>query len=141
MAPQGIWDGLLDATTLQALFTATGVIATALGGVIVLLLQLKKSRQKTKEDVATTLVDVAVVKEHIANDHASNLREDLDAKFEAVFKRFDAVDGKFDEHRDQVAADFRGIRKDLGQLRTDFEGERVRIRGVEDAESSRTRRR
>lgn len=132
-------DSLLDASVLQAFFVFAGLVVVTGGGIITLLIKLRSSRKKNDENTAATLAEVTDIKEHVANNHSSNLRVDLDEKFDAVFKRFDSMENKFDEHKIEVSDEFRGIRRDIGQLRGDFEGERVRIRGVEDSAAKRRR--
>jgi len=127
-------DALQDATVLNGLFILLGVIVSALAGIVGLLIKGRQDRQKNNTQTAETLKEVKEVRDHVANDHSENLRVDLDEKFAAVL-------AKIDDHGKHVNKRFDGLESTVGQLRHDFEGERERIRAVEDGQKKAPTRR
>lgn len=118
-------DSFQDAGVLTGFEVLLGIIVSTLGAILILIIKGRQERTKNNQQTAEALVKIKEVREHVANDHSSNLRVDLDEKFSTVLE-------KIDLHGKQVERRFDGLDNTVSQLRKDFEGERFRIRAVED---------
>ena len=72
------------------------------------------------------------IKDHVANDHSKNLREDIDEKHAEVI-------GLLQSHIQQTTQEFGHMRAEMGELRRNFEDERTRTRILEDAISGKAK--
>lgn len=64
--------------------------------------RIKRDTDATRQDAASAKVDAAAARDHLDNEHVknpaktSNLREDLDVRFDRIDQRFDAMDARLD---------------------------------------------
>lgn len=70
---------------LVALITTCGVVATATSTVIAVMIGRTSTRVKSIER------DAAQTREHVANSHTTNLREESDERHAALMAALDAV--------------------------------------------------
>lgn len=93
----------MDTSVQVSLITAGSTIGVALVGV---LIELVRRQSNALSDVAE---NVQVARDHVANTHSTNLRDDLDA----VAYRIDRVLALQERHGEEIAA----LRSDIAHER------------------------
>jgi len=90
----------------------------------------KVNNRKIRAEAASTRDDVAEIRNQVANTHDSNLRDDLDAKFEEMGSKFAAVQSGLEGVREDLGgihSETRDLRKDVAGIRTDARQDRRSI--------------
>lgn len=119
------------------------IIATPLLGATASIIVALITRRDTKAELAdakTAMVEtkagVDETLEQVRNTHTSNLREDLDEKFEAVGVRLDNVVSSIADVRTDVGglhSETRDLRKDVTGIRDDARRDRRKLSAQEQA--------
>lgn len=100
--------------TIQAIIVTLGVTTTAMSGVAVAMIARTRSHAKAAAD-------------QVQNDHSSNLRDDLDDKFDSLTELVKLAVADIGG----IKSDLRQIRKEAGEDREALSNERERIRRLE----------
>lgn len=82
------------------------------------------NNKKIRAEAATTREDVAEIRNQVANTHDSNLRDDLDEKFEAMSTKFGLVQTGLEGVRNDLG----GLHSETRDLRNDVQGLRADAR-------------
>lgn len=114
--------------------TITGIVA-----IIVALITRRDTKAElavARKHLAETKTGVDETLEQVRNTHTSNLREDLDEKFEAVGVRLDNVASSIADVRTDVGglhSETRDLRKDVTGIRDDARRDRRKLSAQEKA--------
>lgn len=95
-----------------------GAIIAGIFGIIHTRRQKQRDQQAVERDRATS-EKLEVVREHVQNSHATNLRDDLDAiaaLIEAVSARLELVERDGRARDETIMSEVRGVRRDVGRL-------------------------
>ena len=85
-------------------------LITAVAGIVGIAIQQARQHKRTKAQTAT----LEEVRDQVSNDHATNLRDDVDKVTDAVHRIEQSVA--------YVVSEMQGLRKDIGRLdRRDIE--------------------
>lgn len=120
-------------------------VTTALAGVVVALINrpVRKKLDAAEKKLGAVAADAREARDQTANTHDTNLREDLDEKFDQVLTAVTEVKTEQREQRRDIGglrADHRQTRDDLGHLREVVDGNASEARRQHSALARRLER-